>query len=823
MAESWRKGTFQRAEHFLDLHPELWTVPAAVLDLLYEELCLCQEYGQPADAEELVLRFPNWEAQIKILLNCVQALEAQPVPALPEAGDTVGDFRLLARLGQGGQGQVFLACQLSLGDRPVVLKISTQRGGEHLSLAQLQHTHIVPLLSVLDDAEANLRVLCMPYFGGLSLAAILVRLQDQAPGQRTGQQVIELLDAERSAAVVRLIPGRDPVTPFFQRASYVQAITWIGACLAEALKYAHERGLIHLDLKPSNVLLTADRQPMLLDFHLARAPLGAGDQAEQFGGTPAYMPPEQKAALTAIRDGRPVPESIDGRADIYSLGLTLYEALAGRLPDTPQTGMSVPPLAPVSFYNSQVSPGLSDLMVKCLAPRPCDRYQDAGSLAADLWAHLNDLPLRGVANRSWTERWRKWRRRSPHLLSVWASSAAVVVATAAVVVIGGTFYRHRLNEASVALAEGRQLLSDGHLAEAMKAFHRGQSQLTPLPDNRDLKRDLGSGLEQAIRTQAARELHDIADRFRSLYGVDFLPSDRLRALEQRAREFWQNRNDILARVEEKLHPELEQQARIDLLDLAILGADLHVGLATPNGTALARREALATLAEAEAFAGASAVLYQERQAHAQALGLTDMASDVQNRAAAFPPRTAWEHYALGRAYLRSGQLQAARSHLEQAVVLRPDDLWANFYQGICCYRLRDFQGAAQAFTACVTLAPKNAGCSYNRGLAFAGMGRTKEALADFDRALKLEPRLAEAAFNRGLVHLRENEPLRAAADFRMALDNGIDPARGHVHLAHAFLAQNDRKTALSHVQQALQTDPRHAEARQLLKRLEQRP
>ena len=97
---------------------------------------------------------------------------------------------------------------------------------------------------------------------------------------------------------------------------YVEAVCWIGACLADALHYAHERGLVHLDLKPANVLLAADGQPMLLDFHLAQPPLRPdGPPPEWLGGTPAYMAPEQQEALAAVRQGRPVPAAVDGRAD----------------------------------------------------------------------------------------------------------------------------------------------------------------------------------------------------------------------------------------------------------------------------------------------------------------------------------------------------------------------------------------------------------------------------------------------------------------------------------------------------------------------------
>src|SRR5205085_11221792 len=121
-----------------------------------------------------------------------------------------------------------------------------------------------------------------------------------------------------------------PARDFFSRAGYVESVCVVGACLGDALQYAHERGLVDLDVKPSNVLLAADAQPMLLDFHLARAPLRRGEPVpEWFGGTPDYMSPEQVRTLEAVRQRRPVPADVDARSDVYSLGLLLYEALGG--------------------------------------------------------------------------------------------------------------------------------------------------------------------------------------------------------------------------------------------------------------------------------------------------------------------------------------------------------------------------------------------------------------------------------------------------------------------------------------------------------------
>src|SRR5207237_2965190 len=156
-----------------------------------------------------------------------------PAPAL-------ADFELLAELGQGTQGRVFLARQSSLGDRPVVLKITDCRGREHLSLARLQHTHIVPLYWVQDAPEHDRRTLCLPYFGDLTLATLLASLRGVPAGRRSGRDILAALDRAGAASPVPL-PARGPARHALARASYAQAVAWLGACLAEALAYAHER------------------------------------------------------------------------------------------------------------------------------------------------------------------------------------------------------------------------------------------------------------------------------------------------------------------------------------------------------------------------------------------------------------------------------------------------------------------------------------------------------------------------------------------------------------------------------------------------------
>ncbi len=251
---------------------------------------------------------------------------------------------------------------------------------------------------------------------------------------------------------------RSPVRPADSwRTTYEQVVCWIGACLADALQYAHERGLVHLDLKPSNVLLTADGQPMLLDFHLARGPLLAGSPAPAWlGGTPGYMAPEHREGLAAVAQGRPLTASIDGRADLWSLAWLLSEMLN----DQPRSADD-PTVQPARRSNARMTSGLSALLRRCLATDPAERYTSATELAADLRRHLANQPLRGVANRSLLERWRKWRLRSPSTLPL----TLLVLFTVLSAGLLALHVRHQIDRAESVLREGNERLEQHRYTE----------------------------------------------------------------------------------------------------------------------------------------------------------------------------------------------------------------------------------------------------------------------------------------------------------------------------------------------------------------------
>jgi eukaryotic-like serine/threonine-protein kinase len=171
------------------------------------------------------------------------------------------------------------------------------------------------------------------------------------------------------------------------------------------------------------------------------------------------------------------------------------------------------------------------------------------------------------------------------------------------------------------------------------------------------------------------------------------------------------------------------------------------------------------------------VLEQERRFHRIAAG--EPGSPAPSPRAAPPaPRTAWEHGALGRAFLRSGDLPDASRELAAALELDPGGRWTNFYYGLCAYRTGHYEDAVTAFSVCIGTAPDSAGCFNNRALARAALHHDDEALHDFDRALQLDPGHADAALNRGMLHLRQGRLDRARADLALAAEHGVRGAAG---------------------------------------------
>jgi serine/threonine protein kinase/tetratricopeptide (TPR) repeat protein len=803
MAEAWARGEPVNAEAILAENPGIGD--EAAIRLIYEELCLRRESGEDVPTTEFVARFPRWKDELGVLIGCDRLLRPLTrIATLPEVGEDLGPFRLLAELGRGASGKTYLAAEPGLADRLVVLKVISDDQEEHLSLARLQHTHIIPLFSEHTFPDRGLRALCMPYLGGTSLARILEVLAQVPLANRRGHHILEVLDREEGGRPEPMQPD-GPYRRYLEKASYVEAICWIGACLADALQDAHARGLVHMDVKPSNVLIAADGHPMLLDFHLASKPIQAGERfPDRIGGTPGWMAPEHAAAMEAVSQGQPIPGPVDHRADLYALGLLLRMALGG----APVAGRKDEDRPSLRRRNPEVSIGLEDVIRKCLTARPSGRYPLAAALADDLRRHVENQPLRGVPNRSLAERWRKRRRRNP-ATHLGATGLVLLVVIAVLAVWFLLFsYPQRVQEIQTDLKDGHEFCERGLYDNAVHSLRRGLERAATFPPVARLTRALDAELRVALRKWDAAKLHHLAELIRFDYGIDPPEGGKATALLRDIRVIWERRSLLFPPGARELDAELDHQVRTDLLELVAVWAEVRTRRASPDESIIARDEALALLDDARASCGPSFAIDHMRRSIANEPGAENRSIESDP-----VPHSASEHYDLGRSYLRSEQFAKAAAEFRTSLDQRPQDFWPNFYAGLCAYHLKAYQDAFAAFSICIALDPSSPHSYFNRALAAESIERPEQALRDYRHVWELDNRFTDALLNRGLLSYNLGHYSEAIADFRQALGSSSDShtqGRVHYHLARAYMARGDRSLALASAEKAVANGVNHA-------------
>lgn len=290
--------------------------------------------------------------------------------------DRLGEFRVLSLIGQGGMGAVFLAEQDN-PRRKVALKLMRQAGAdaeaarrfrrEGAALARLDHPGIARVYAagVEQHALGALPYFAMEYVDGVSLI-------EHAAAHGLDQ-----------TARLRLL-----------------------VAICQAVQHAHQRGVLHRDLKPANIMVDAAAQPRILDFGIARLldDPEHGTRLTEIGqivGTLPYMSPEQINGDEA---------AIDTRADVYSLGVILYELLSGKRPREFEPGTSLmqavaramrQPLIALAEVNPDCAGDLDTVTMKALAEDPAERYASASELAADIERYLHDQPILARPPSAW--------------------------------------------------------------------------------------------------------------------------------------------------------------------------------------------------------------------------------------------------------------------------------------------------------------------------------------------------------------------------------------------------------------------------------------
>ena len=248
---------------------------------------------------------------------------------MPQVGEVIEDFLLIDELGKGAFATVFLARQRSM-QRNVALKISHDRGHEPATLAQMDHRHIVRVYDHRTLTERGLRLLYMEHVAGGTLEDVLTHARTEGTPRERGTLLLDAIDATLAKK------GRRPPHDSLGRQRIAQ-LTWpqtvalVGAQLADALWHAQSRGILHRDIKPPNILLSANGDPKLADFNISTGATIEGDNpAAYLGGSLAYMAPEQLEAVSPFHDRE--ADELDGRTDLYALCVLLTELLTTELP-----------------------------------------------------------------------------------------------------------------------------------------------------------------------------------------------------------------------------------------------------------------------------------------------------------------------------------------------------------------------------------------------------------------------------------------------------------------------------------------------------------
>jgi len=537
----------------------------------------------PTDPEEFAKAYPDLGEDLVAALEglaLVQGLvgEANGPGHRLEEGRRVAGYRIVRELGRGGMGIVYEAVHVGL-DRPVALKVlGTQAApdssgrrrflNEAKTAAGLHHTHIVPVFDV--GQVGGLCYYAMQRIEGSGLDRVLRVLRRDRPvpagsTYASGSKKSGASPAPRSpaappraeAATLDLTglgdetqswrggdigggsawQGREPVDqpPTFpppRGSSYYRWVAEVGRQAAEALAHAHQRGVIHRDIKPSNLLVDARGMIWVADFGLARRLADPSQtQFDSMLGTPRYMSPEQ--ARTS---------AIDGRADVYSLGATLYELVTLRPPFDGQSAAELieqiksSEPARLRKFDPKVPIDFETIVLKALAKRPVDRYATADELAEDLARFLAHEPVK-ARRIGPVGRMVRFARRHPSLTAVSTTAAALVLSTATIAYVRVVNERDRADD-SAAIAQralldtekvnARLKAAEGDLKATMLDLLSQNAANTRLASEPD-RRSKGLGfLRQAAEYQADPmtrvKLRDQALAFLSMRDVEARPS-----------------------------------------------------------------------------------------------------------------------------------------------------------------------------------------------------------------------------------------------------------------------------------------------------------
>ena len=406
MEYRWTAGTPHNVEQYLQQHADLIRGDAPPLELVVEEVHLRRQHDPDFESSEYLRRFPALTERLRPFLQLglgttTLQLVGPGLSSIREAisaykpGDRIDDFDLVRKLGAGSFATVFLAWQRSM-QRWVGLKLSPKGDNEPQTLAKLEHPFIVRVFDVRNLAPDGPHLLYMEYVPGGTLQSIIQTLTQFPRRDWCGPLFLQALDdvlEQRHES-----PPRDSMNRrLLSAASWGEVVCTMGSHLALALDYAQQQGVLHRDVKPANILLSRAAFPKLADFNVSfGSEVQGATAAAHFGGSMAYMSPEQLAAMHPALPTR--PEDLNAASDQYALGIVLWELLTGDRPfpnPSSNSGWLDALDAQIATRKDGVSeltrkntpecpPALRPILLRCMEQDPADRFATSGELSRQL-------------------------------------------------------------------------------------------------------------------------------------------------------------------------------------------------------------------------------------------------------------------------------------------------------------------------------------------------------------------------------------------------------------------------------------------------------
>ena len=394
----WPSSKPFRVSEVLLTHPELSLDSRAMIELAIEEFMDGRNRGSNVTPTAFAEQYPD--IRTALLDSLAVDLEISQLSGIfshsivkdnkavcwPEVGEVLANFRLKELLGKGGFSQVYLAEDLELNNREVAVKICREDTHEASTLADLQHTAIGVVLGVRRIEARKMIAISMQVISRVTLNDVIRHLwkpkQSKLKTRSTPRLASSVWDAIKANGY------SDHPTPDWTRTSFVDWVIQAAINLSRGLAASHAKGYVHCDLKPSNVLITTEGAPVLIDFNVAFKH-NANQSPGNVGGTLPYMAPEQIRAFS----GRGYAD-IGPQTDVFGLGATLYQLLTGTMPFDAEMSAAdgirallqsrqVTP-KPMRAFHPEIDERLERLIMKCLNYEVGSRPQNTLEVAREL-------------------------------------------------------------------------------------------------------------------------------------------------------------------------------------------------------------------------------------------------------------------------------------------------------------------------------------------------------------------------------------------------------------------------------------------------------